>query len=262
MSAIWKYRNLRKHMRNWPLYFKKKHFKTDKPARYVFRGDGVKLEVPDHFFYVFKEIFMEDFYETDKLLPHVPANAVIVDIGANVGFFSFLMTANRKEAAIYAYEPMENNVKVFAGNIKLNSDKRNNIRVEQKAVTGKEVPSVKLFFDDVNYDTVISSIYEDFSAKNTKAVEIAATSLSRIIADNHLTVIDILKLDCEGSEYPILYDSPQTIWPLIRCLCIEVHELDKEKRNVNYLSGFLRDKGYQLHSRPDINGCYYVMAWK
>lgn len=205
---------------------------------------------------------MEDFYQTDKLLPHVPANAVIVDIGANVGFFSFLMTANRKGSSIYAYEPIENNVKVFTGNIKRNSDKRNNITVEQKAVTGKEVSSVKLFFDDVNYDTVISSIYEDFSAKNTKAVEIPAISLSKIIAENQLQVIDILKLDCEGSEYPILYDSPETIWPLIKCMCIEVHELDKEKRNFNYLSGFLRDKGYQLHSRPDINGCYYVMAWK
>jgi FkbM family methyltransferase len=249
-------------MRNWPLYFKKKHFKTEKPATYIFRGDGVKLEVPDHFFYVFKEIFMEDFYETDKLFPHVPTRAVIIDIGANVGFFSFLMTANRKEASIYAYEPMENNVKVFNDNIKLNSDKRNNIKVEQKAVTGKKVDSIKLFFDDVNYDTVISSIYEDFSDKNTKAVEIAATSLSAIIGDNKLTVIDILKLDCEGSEYPILYDSPETIWPLIKCLCIEVHELDKEKRNLNYLSGFLRQKGYQLYSRPDINGAYYVLAWK
>jgi len=262
MSAIWKYRNLRKHMRNWPLYFKKKHFKSDSPATYVFRGDGVKVEVPDHFFYVFKEIFMEDFYETNKLLPHVPAHAVIVDIGANVGFFSFLMTANRKESSIYAYEPMENNFKVFTHNIKLNSDKRNNIRAEQKAVTGKEVGSVTLFFDDVNYDTVISSVYEDFSAKNTKAVEIAATSLSKIIEDNKLPVIDILKLDCEGSEYPILYDSPETIWPLIKCLCIEVHELDKENRNFKFLSGFLEQKGYQLHSRPDINGCYYVMAWK
>ena len=222
----------------------------------------MKLEVPDHFFYVFKEIFMEDFYETEKLLPHVPSNAVIVDIGANVGFFSFLMTAKRKDAAIYAYEPMENNFRVFQNNLTLNKEKRNNIKAEQKAVTGKEVKSVKLFFDAVDLDTVISSVYEDFSPKNKQMAEIEAISLSAIIRQNNLTVIDILKLDCEGSEYPILYDSPEIIWPIIKCLCIEVHELDKGKRNYKYLSGFLQEKGYQLTSRLDLNGCYYVLAWK
>ncbi len=262
MSSLWRYRNLRKHIRNWPLYFKRKYFKTDKPALYFFKGSDLRLEVPDHFFYVFKEIFMEDFYETEKLLFHVPSKAIIVDIGANVGFFSFLMAAKRKDAVIYAYEPMENNFQQFNSNLKLNKEKGIKILAERKAVTGKEVKSIKLFFDAVNQDTVISSVYEDFSEKNTQMTEIEAISLAAIIEQHKLPVIDILKLDCEGSEYPILYDSPETIWPYIKCLCIEVHELDKEKRNYNYLLEFLQPKGYQFTSRFDKNGCYYLLAWK
>jgi FkbM family methyltransferase len=249
-------------MKNWPVYFRRKYFKTHEPALYIFRGDGIKLEVPDHFFYVFKEIVMEDFYDIKHVLRHVPSNGVIVDIGANAGYFSFLMTAKRKDAAIYAYEPLDINFRLLSRNLELNEEKRTTIRAEQKAVTGKEEGSVKLFFDAVGFDTVISSVYDDFSVKNTEATEVSAISLSEIIHKNKLPVIDLLKLDCEGSEYPILYDSPETIWPLIKCLCIEVHELDKGKRNHNSLSGFLEGKGYELRSRPDINGCHYLVAWK
>jgi FkbM family methyltransferase len=256
------YITLSKHIKNWPLYFKRKYFKSKGNARYVTKGNELTIEVPDHFFYVFKEIFMEDFYEIDKLLPHVPVNASIVDIGANVGFFSFLMAAKRKNAKIYSYEPMENNLRLFRSNLELNPTIKDSIKAEQKAITGGEVKSIKLFFDDVHSNTVISSVYEDFSKDNTRSVEIEAMSLAEIIRKNNLQVIDILKLDCEGSEYPILYDSPASVWPLIKCLCIEVHELDTEKRNHNYLSGFLKEKGYQLSSTLDANDCYYLLAWK
>jgi FkbM family methyltransferase len=249
-------------MRNWPLYFKRKYFKSDRPAVYVFRGGGIKIQVPDLFFYVFKEVIMEDFYQIEDLLPHIPEKPVIVDIGANAGYFSFLMAAKREHAAIYAYEPIQNNIDVFSANLELNAGSKNSVKLEHKAVTGAEKSSVTLFFDAVNHDTVVSSVFEDFSPKNIEAVEVNAISLAGIIRENKLTTIDVLKLDCEGSEYPILYDSPEATWPLIKCLCIEVHELDKEKRNHNYLSAFLQQKGFLLTSRLDINGCYYVMAWR
>ena len=256
------YINLGKHIKNWPLYFKRKYFKPKGNPFYITRGNELKIEVPDQFFYVFKEIFMEDFYETNKLLPYVPVNATIVDIGANVGFFSFLMAAKRKEAVIYSYEPMENNLQLFHSNLQRNPGSDARIKTKQKAVTGKEIRSVKLFFDNIHSNTVISSVYEDFSKENTQITEIEATSLAKIIEQNNLQVIDVLKLDCEGSEYPILYDSPESVWPLIKCLCIEVHEMDNEKRNHKFLSEFLKEKGYQQSSRLDANGCYYLHAWK
>jgi len=229
---------------------------------YVFRGGRIKIQVPDLFFYVFKEVVMEDFYQIKDLLPHVPEKPVIVDVGANAGYFSFLMAAKREDAVIYAYEPIQNNIDVFDANLELNPKRKDSVKLEHKAVTGAEKGSVKLFFDAVNHDTVISSVFEDFSPKNVEAVEVEAISLAGIIRENKLAVVDVLKLDCEGSEYPILYDSPQWIWPLIKCLCIEVHELDKGKMNHNFLSAFLRQRGFQLRSRLDINSCYYLMAWR
>lgn len=256
------YIQLASHIRNWSLYFKRKYSKPGAAAVYFTRGRELAIEVPDHFFYVFKEIFMEDFYETNKLLRYVPDAPVIVDIGANVGFFSFLMAAKRKNAQIFAYEPMEENLRLFRSNLQRNAGSEKLIRAERKAVTGERIPSVKMFFDPVNANTVISSIYQDFSKDNTRATEVPAISLEEIITANGLTTVDVLKLDCEGSEYPILYDSPASVWPLIKCLCIEVHQLDEERRNYAYLSQFLKEKGFRQESRLDANGCYYLLAWR
>ncbi len=256
------YIHLAKNFTNWPLYFKQKYFKSDANPVYVTKGNNLAIEVPAHFFFVFKEIFMEDFYEIDELMKHVPASPVVVDIGANVGFFSFLIAAKAKNAKVFAFEPMTINQKLFQENLRRNKDVKHAITVEQKAVTGIETPSVKLFFDDRNENTEIPSVFADFSKENTQSTEVPAISLKKIIEQNQLQSIDVLKLDCEGSEYPILYNSPEEIWPLIKCLCIEVHEIDTATRNYKSLSAFLTNKNFKIKSRLDANGCYYLLAWK
>jgi FkbM family methyltransferase len=252
------YLKLAKSIKNWPLYFRKKF----QHALYITRGAELEMEVPQNFFYVFKEIFMEDFYSIDELLNHIPEVPTVVDVGGNVGYFSFLIASKRKKAKVFAYEPMPDNIKIFQSNIARNKDLQERIKLQQKAVTGTDQASVSLFFDDKDHNTVIASVYPEFSDANKKEIHMEAVSLSRIIEENELNTIDLLKMDCEGSEYPILYESPAGIWPLIHCLAIEVHELDKDKRNFSYLSSFIKDKGFEVESRLDPNSCYYMMAYR
>jgi len=252
------YLKLAKSIKNWPLYFRKKF----QDALYITRGAELEMEVPRNFFYVFKEIFMEDFYSIDDLLKHIPEAPTIVDVGGNVGYFSFLIASKRKEAKVFAYEPMSDNIKIFQSNIHRNKNLEERIKLKQKAVTGTEQPSVSLFFDEKDHNTVIASVYPEFSNANKKEIRMEAVSLSKIIEENELNRIDLLKMDCEGSEYPILYESPAGIWPFIQCLAIEVHELDNGTRNFSYLSSFIKDKGFVIKSRLDPNSCHYLMAFR
>ncbi len=252
------YIRLGKSIKNWPLYFRKKF----QDAVYITRGAELNMEVPESFFYVFKEIFMEDFYSIDTLLKHIPGKSNIVDVGGNAGYFSFLMASKRQMAQIFAYEPIAENISVFKSNIERNKGLDQRLRVEQLAVTGEEQSFIALFFDDVHHNTVIASVYREFSHENKKEVRIKAISLARIIEENKLDRIDLLKLDCEGSEYPILYDSPSELWPFIQCLAIEVHELDDDKRNFRHLSSFIKNKGFKIQSRLDPNACHYLMAYR
>jgi FkbM family methyltransferase len=157
---------------------------------------------------------------------------------------------------------MPSNTGVFSGNIELNKSLDQRVHLWQKAVTGVSVPAITLYFDNQEHNTVIASVFDDFDAHNKEKISIPAISLQEIIASNKLQQIDLLKMDCEGSEYPILYDSPESVWPIIKALAIEVHEMDSDRRNMAYLENFLKQKGYAIEKRLDPNGCYYLLAFK
>ena len=261
MSSIENYLRLATHVRNWWEYFKRKERKKQ-TAKYVTRGIPLWFEVPFDFYYVFKEIFLEDFYHLGTWLPQVPENAIIIDIGANVGYFSFLMASKKSQSTVYAFEPMKKNSTVFQKNISINPNLQKRIILTEEAVTGTQTGLVTMFFDSVNDNSVISSVYDDFSASNNQSLQVKSIRLSDVIEQYDLKRIDILKMDCEGSEYPILYDSPEAIWPLINCIVIEVHDMDIEKRNAAYLFKFLSNKGFAISSKTESTGCYSAVAIK
>ena len=74
--------------------------------------------------------------------------------------------------------------------------------------------------------------------------------------------IDLLKLDCEGSEYPILYESDKSIFKIIKNMAIEVHDLDTEKNNNTALKEFLKNNGYQITEKIGENECPSIFASK
>ncbi len=261
MSSIPKYFQLIKHIRNWTLYFKRKHEKG-LTARYITNGEKLAFDVPPGFYQVFREIFMEDFYRISDLLKHMPEKPVVVDIGGNVGYFSFLLSSKKPGAKIFAFEPMPENVKVFSGNILLNEQLRRNVSVFNKAVTGDNDGHIDLFFDNVHDNSVIASVVKDFSSQNTQVKRVEAISLEKIFFENKLERVDLLKVDCEGSEYPIFYDSPPHLFDKVQIIAIESHDLDNDKRNTHSLIEFLEKKGFTVDRFIAENQCYYLKAYR
>lgn len=261
MSSISNYYRLSKHIKNWRLYFKRKHEKNE-TTRYITKGRELIFDVPPIFFFVFKEIFMEDFYHIDTLLKNIPNDAIVLDIGCNAGLFSFITLSKKTNANIYAYDPMQINVQLLENNIALNNGLEKQIKVFKNAVTGKEQGAIELFYDDVNNDSVIASVFENFSVHNNQSTMVDTISLNQIIKQNNLTVVDLLKLDCEGSEYPILYESPPEIWNCIKAMTIETHELDDKSKNTKSLVKFLEDKNYSIEMHQAENLCYSIRAYK
>ena len=67
---------------------------------FVTRPNPVKFDVPESLYQVFKEIFMEDFYNVDKLIQKLPPNPLVIDVGANAGFFNVLLFSKIKNAGV------------------------------------------------------------------------------------------------------------------------------------------------------------------
>jgi FkbM family methyltransferase len=256
-----RYRNLLRHIRNWPLYFTRKLHKGYKGMSFVTRGNPICFRVPTWSLYlVFKEIFVSDFYGIDALLKKLPPRPVVLDIGANAGYFEMMLFSKMAEATVYAYEPIPSNCSLFQQNVALNPSLGNRIHLFNKAVTGKPQEFVELFMETEAENSVIASIYSDFDRKNHFTLRVPAISLCQILEETGIERADLVKIDCEGSEYPIIYDTPASCWGKMTFLTVEVHDLDQDRRNVGHLTRFLESQGYQVVSAPAHSNCHTLEA--
>jgi FkbM family methyltransferase len=260
-SSIGRYTNLILRIRNWFTYFVHKNSSGFKPARFVTRGKKLVFDVPTRELYlVFKEIFLTDFYSIKTWIDKLPANPVVVDVGANAGYFSTLLLSKRPDSKVFAYEAIQHNVDLFRNNIGLNPAIRESVQLNHRAVTGQPVEFIVLYKEADSENSVTASVFEDFESHNLKSISVRAISLQKILEENRLEQIDFLKLDCEGSEYPIIYDSPRSLWDKVNTIFMEAHNLDNDKRNFAAMNEFLLGLGYQTSHKLATNGCYAVHA--
>lgn len=260
-GVIAKYGNLIRHIRNWPVYLAQKLQKKYAEVSFVTRRNGLRFRVPSHALYlVFKEIFLADFYDIDALLKKLPLRPVVVDIGANAGYFEMLFFSKMAEATVYAYEPIPANYALLQEHIARNPFLRNQIHVFNKAVTGTPQEAVELFMETDTGNSVIASIYADFDRQNHFAQRVPAISLQQILEENAIERADLVKIDCEGSEYPIIYETSAACWGKMPLLTIEAHDLDANQRNAGYLSRFLENQGYEVSSELAHSNCHKLEA--
>ena len=125
---------------------------------------------------------------------------VVVDIGANVGYFSLLAADLVGPAGtVYAVEPEPQNNAILRKNVHLNS--YSNVRVIEKAVSNRTGP-VQLFLSALDNG---SHSISDAAARGVAGdVQVAATTLDDLLEDEGWPKVDLVKIDVEGAEMLVL----------------------------------------------------------
>jgi FkbM family methyltransferase len=262
-SVFGRYRNLIRFVANWRAHFKQKGNKGYLPMEITTRGNGITFSVPTKSLYmVFKEIFMSDFYRIKELVKLLPSNPMIVDIGGNAGYFNMMLFSQIDSAKVIAYEPIAENCTLFKANVMRNSVMTDKVQVFNLAVTGTHIEEISIYKEVENDNSVTASVFNDFSNQNQNIIKIKAITLEQIVESNDLKTVDLLKLDCEGSEYPILYETPKHVWDKVKIIYMEDHPLDTDKRNHASAISYLETLGFRCDSILADNECYAVLATK
>ncbi|MEJ7911600.1 MAG: FkbM family methyltransferase [Chitinophagaceae bacterium] len=251
-----------RNIANWQEYTFYKGERSKRSLQFRTRPNAISFEVSQSLYWVFKELFVEDFYNIQELTGSLPADPVILDIGANAGFFDILILSKLKNARIWAYEPLPSNCKLIEATMQRNQALREGLQLFNLAVTGLPVESIKLYTENTGDNSEIASVFSNFDSRNTNALTVPAQSLTSIIEQNGFKKIDLLKLDCEGSEYDILYHTPKEVLHVVKKLVIEVHEIDTEMNNVGALTNYLQTTGYNTRSRQITGTTFYLEAIK
>ncbi|WP_298736802.1 FkbM family methyltransferase [uncultured Chitinophaga sp.] len=260
-STLAKYANLVRHISNWHLYFSRKFKVPYGKLLFRTRDQGIYFTTPTKSLYlVFKEIFINDVYTMDQLARSLPGQPVVIDIGGNAGYFTLFLLAKKGMARVYAYEAVAANCRLFQQHLDMNRQLKEKVAIYHKAVTGTPALTITLHLETAEGNAVTASVYDDFTKDNTYIAEVPCISLAEILVANQLSKVDLVKVDCEGSEYPIIYETPPHVWEKIDRMAIEVHNLDKEKRNMSFLEGYLVTLGYTLKHYALDNGCFMLFA--
>lgn len=255
-----RYIRLLQHIQNPAEYLFHKGERKKRALHFKTRPEAISFDVPEAVYQVFKEIFMADVYEINRLTARVPRAPLVVDIGANAGFFDILLLSKLKDATIYAYEPLPANIAHLSATIRQNPGLENHIRFHQLAVTGAPKSHIDLFMEDTGDSQVVASVFSGFNKNNTQLTRVNCITLTDIFEQNGIERIDILKMDCEGSEYDILYNTHPSYIKRIDRMLVEVHDIDQDKFNIGYFTQYLRDLGFTLQYEPINDFCYALEA--
>jgi len=173
-----------------------------------------------------------------KAYGDVDDNSTVIDIGANIGVYSIFAATTSKHTTIYAYEPMLSNFNVLLENIRINKLEKFISPVPSGVCARRE--KRKLYFSTAN--SPFASLY----FKYTKYIEIDCVSLKDIFGENKIRFCDILKLDCEGAEFEILYNTPNEYLGKIKEIRLEYHNQTINKNyNIKTLVSFLNERGFR-----------------
>lgn len=173
----------------------------------------------------FTEIVQRNDYKLD-LFQNIE-NGFIFDIGANCGINTMILAKQNPNSIVFAFEPYKKVFDLLEKNV--NDNNLQNVKIFNLAISKEDIKELHL------------SIYDGMSGANStyaKATEFAKTykieekivkipcrSLDSFVDEYKIDKINLLKIDCEGAEYDILYNSKALQQNKIKNLVGEFHNL-------------------------------------
>ena len=249
-----RYKNLIKDFKNWYAFF---FYKITGGDTFTYKlRNGFDITIERRLNHTFKENFFDKVYLQNLGESYAKLESpVIVDIGAQVGLFSLMALTSKPKAKVFSFEPMPVNFK------KLSEFKSHygdfDWTITQVAVGADNEP-LTLYTDTTDLFTSRSSVFG--SDDRQKGVEVPTITFDQILEQNAIRKIDLLKFDCEGSEYPIVYSMTKEHFDKIDHICLESHQGSKEGENHKSLVKYISQFGYNIVEQDNHNGTGYIWA--
>lgn len=207
----------------------------------------------------------------------LPKDAVVFDVGANVGVFSVMLTRSRADITVHAFEPIPAIADVLQKNANAHGDGRitvhayglgqehasfefiyfprcpalssahmdlweNSPGAFEEAVRGHIKEAGKYILAARLVPTFLAGPISKYLRGGAKRYACEIRPLSEVFAEHDISRVDLLKVDCEGAELAVLQGIEDHYWPRIEQVVCEV--MDVEGR-LEICRQLLSDKGFQ-----------------
>jgi FkbM family methyltransferase len=186
--------------------------------------------------FILRDVLITEAYK--DVLAHLPKQVRLLDIGANLGSFTIWMQRTLGVREAFCFEPEPDSFRLLNFNLSLNDCKV--ARTIECAVGGESrIEKIAL----KNSSPGGTSLYMDYesSAEATPVPVVAlAEWLGGIQGD-----FDLLKMDCEGSEWEIVEKTNPQHFARFRVLLAEAHTDPVRNRPVSEFKRLVENLGYR-----------------
>ncbi len=185
----------------------------------------------------------QEFFENDilrELQPYIKNDAVILDIGANIGNHSIYWAMMNNARKIYSFEPIKDTFKILKKNIEINelSDK---IKIFNLGLSNQKINGSISFFDYTNIGGT--------HVKQDPNGNLLLDKLDNIKIEED--AVDFVKIDVEGHELEVLQGARETLLKYKPMIFIEIFPENKTK-----VHEYLINLGYRLEK--SFRDCNYL----
>jgi FkbM family methyltransferase len=181
------------------------------------------------------EVFLREEYG------QVADGAFVVDIGASTGVFSVYALTSAPQVSLLAYEPFPESYQLLVANIAANGCEAR-AQCRNLAVAGEPGRrALHVRGTAFHFPTLLHAAREP----DGTSLEVACASLEEICREC-ARPIDLLKMDCEGSEYEILYRAPERCLTGIREIRMEYHTFAEPGHDPLSLARHLVDHEFRI----------------
>jgi FkbM family methyltransferase len=193
-----------------------------------------------------QQVFLEVFhFRRYSLYFPFYRKVVVLDIGAHKGFFSLFAALNAGPGSrIIALEPSSENFSALTSNI---ASQGAAIEAFRLGVAGTTSTQDLFLSRSENF-----SLYESYAGinevrgKTFPSEKVEVLCMADLFSRLKLATIDFLKLDCEGAEYPFLFEAPAQLLKTITTISMEFHDLKRPDFSGNALVAFLQGNGFRI----------------
>jgi len=222
-------------------FFRSPSFKT--PESILMKGMRVPLLFPEEkgIRFAFIDIFLDDVYGLRNATGQYTS---ILDVGANVGFFTLYARIRFPNSVIHSYEP--------------------NIQLARFLNHQASLAKARVFLEAVGEENGMINLIPGRESLQTRSVLDARGKIPQIAFAEAVRRIggkaDLVKLDCEGAEWSILRD--RKAWENVGHLAMEYHLFEPHQRH-DEISRMVETAGFQIDfQKKEATGGYLFASNK
>jgi FkbM family methyltransferase len=182
-----------------------------------------------------------------KALRLLRPHSVVLDVGANIGFWSVPLARHLKEGCLHAFEPVPANVRRLAENVRRNGVGAT-VHLHQLGLSDQNgLQQISLREDFVRgAETGNAAIVIDSEDLRFSCIKIKVSSLDHIFSSLGLNRVDFIKVDIEGHEDRFLAGAANVIRDFRPILYLEINESYYQRRGLDATALF--EDWLHLHS--------------